>query len=345
MRDAVLVSAEELDAIVDRGRAVAVRRELWRLDDVDKPPLAVERTRASDSSGGPIVVLVHGLAQNRFTWRLSGRSMVAWLAERGFEVLNLELRGHGLSRELGARNARGIADYVDDLVRVVARCDAPPFVIGHSLGGAVCLGASTRAPLAGLVHLGGLYSFASSNRTLRALARLSLAFQGTLTLSPVRMRTGWAGDLLGQLYQVTEFAGFGFPIAGWVPHSIERDLLRERLSLGFDWESVEVWLEMSRWAADGRPGDVLARFGEVDVPLLVVSGDHDALSRPEDGRRCFEASGSRDKTRVVLEPFDHQVHWGHVDMILGRHAPAVVWPIIGQWMTQRTPAAGPRSSR
>jgi alpha-beta hydrolase superfamily lysophospholipase len=278
---------------------------------------------------------VHGFAQNRFSWRLSRRSFVAHLAAEGFEVLNFELRGHGLSREYGAGNASEFHEYVLDAQRVVRRCARPPFVVGHSLGGAVGIGVATETELAGLVHLAGVYGFASRNRTLRALAHATLAWEPWLRSLPVNVSTGWAGDVISRLYAVTDIAGYGAPIAGWAPDSIERDLLDERLSLGFDWTSLAVWLQMSRWAT-GEPLAYREAFGTTDVPLLVIAGDNDPLVRPGDARDCFEGSGSTDKELLIFDPFEHQVHWGHIDLIVGRLAPDEVWPRITAWLTDRS---------
>ncbi|MBA2321768.1 MAG: alpha/beta fold hydrolase [Deltaproteobacteria bacterium] len=324
-----------LREVVDGERSVALVREILRVEG-GGPPIAVERTTLPGGPTRRVVLLIHGLAQNRYTWRVSKRSLVARLAEEGFDVRNVELRGHGTSRSWGSGNARSFEEYVEDLVRVIDTCEAPPFAVGHSLGAGVAIGAATRRPLAGLVHLAGLFVFARRNRALRGLAHLTLAAEPVLRLAPVRLSTGWAGDLIGRLYAVSDIAGFGFPIAGWSPGSMERELLAERLALGFDWTSTEVWLEMSRWAT-GTEFAYTAAFGALDVPLLVLAGDHDRLVPPEDARACFAASGSTDKEIVIFDAYDHRVHWGHVDLILGREAPAVVWPVLVRWLLERSP--------
>lgn len=328
---------EVVEETVHRDDTVQVRRTALALEGEEgEPALAVERTCSVEGPGPRVpVVLVHGLAQNKYSWRVSGRSLPAYLARRGFEVLNLELRGHGGSRQLGAPNATGVADYVEDLVRVVDACDGPPFLFGHSLGAAVCAGAAVHRPVRGVGLIGGVYGFAEANPTLRFLAGLSLAAAPALTIAPVRMSTGWAGRILNRLYRITDIAGFVMPIAGWAPGSMERELLEERIALGFDWESVEVWLEMSEAAVSGNPIAAVAGFEGVDVPLLVVCGDADPLARVESCRRCYEASSSSDRTLLVLEPFEHAVHWGHIDIVLGRLAPEKVWPRIAAWMEER----------
>ena len=60
--------------------------------------------------------------------------------------------------------------------------------------------------------------------------------------------------------------------------------------------------------------------GPANVPLLVILGDFDHLVPPEDGRAAWERSGSEDKTLLLLDDFHHDVHWGHLDLVIrGSH--------------------------
>lgn len=333
-----VLGEEALLEPIHAGRALRVRRSRLILPaGPGRPPLSMVYS-APFAPGAvrdvPPVLLIHGLAQNRFTWGVSGRSLVGALVERGYPVLNLELRGHGLSRELGAGNATTFAEYVDDAARAIDACARPPFLVGHSLGGGVGVGASTVRPLAGLVHLAGVYAFARHNPTLRALARLSVRLERSLPIPRLRVSTGWAGELLGRLYALTDIAGYGLPVAGWVPGSMERELLEERLALGFDWTSIEVWLEMSRWAR-GAEFPWAEPFRAVQTPLLVAAGDADPLVSIADARLCFEAAGTPDKTFLPLGLYEVGAHFGHVDLILGTEAPARVWPALLDWMDAR----------
>jgi pimeloyl-ACP methyl ester carboxylesterase len=324
---------ELVDEVIDVGRREALRRRSLVLPGAGRqPPLAVEETVAPRGATLAPVALVHGFAQNKHTWRISGRSFSGFLAARGHRVLNLELRGHGDSRRAGSPSATSFDDYVDDLVRVVELAGAPPLVIGHSLGAAVALGAATRVPVAGVVHLAGVYRFAGANRTLRALARLSL--EVAPGLSAARASTGLAGRAIGRLYSFTDLFGYGLPFAGWAPGSMEPELLRERLAVGFDWTSVEVWLQMSRWAT-GEPFGYAEAVTALDLPLLVAVGDADPLAPPADARPLYEQSASSDKTWLELGMYEHGVRFGHLDLVLGREAPRIVWPLLGDWLATR----------
>lgn len=324
-----------VDEVVHADRSVTLRLRAQRLPATPSaPPLAIQRTTLPEGPTRPPVLLVHGFAQNRFTWRLSRRSFSGYLAAAGYDVLNLELRGHGRSREYGARSATTFAQYVDDLCRAIDVAEQPPFVVGHSLGAGVAIGALAERELRGLVHLAGVYSFARHNRALRAMGRLNRLVEPALLRAPARVKTAFAGRVLGRLYRLTDVAGYGLPIAGWAPGSMERDLLEERLRKGFDWTSVEVWAQMARWA-DGEHFPYAPIWRRTQTPVLVLAGDRDPLVRPDDARLCFAQCGSPDKELTLFEPFDHAVHWGHVDLITGRHAPDHVWRRIHDWLDAR----------
>src|SRR5688572_7458206 len=103
-------------------------------------PLAMVRKRSAalDGTRAP-VVLIHGYGQNRYAWHLPARSFSNHLARAGFDVFNLELRGHGRSRHLGARRPGDVTDFVrEDVPAAIAEVQRLSggrrvYVIGHSL--------------------------------------------------------------------------------------------------------------------------------------------------------------------------------------------------------------------
>jgi polyhydroxyalkanoate synthase len=327
-----VLTTEDVEQLTHDGARVHLRKERLLVDE----RIAIVRKRlVGPAPGGiprPRVVLVHGFAQNRYSWHLSRRSLSAWLAGQGFDVYNLELPGHGNSRS-PAGSAR-FADYVADVGRVAGVLGEPAFWIGHSLGGAVVYAGATETPMRGVVGIGALFQFAQANRALKLLCQFSGKVQGRDMLGALNVRTQLAGRLLAKLYSVSDIAGYAFPISGWAPGSMEEDLLRERLKLGFDWTSANVWFDMARWGATGR-FDYVDAWGKTDVPLLVIGGDLDHLMLPEDARTAYERSGSRDRTWVLMDDYGTGHHWGHLDLLLGRHAPAHTWPLLRSWLTAR----------
>lgn len=346
------VSTEEVEQVVHAGARARLRKDVLELDGrvglVRKHPL---RWRQKP------VILVHGFAQNRYTWHTSQRSLSAWLAQSGFDTWNVELPGHGRSR--GSSSPERFETYVDTLAEVIEtvaqETGQRPFLVGHSLGGAVAYAASTQAEVRGVVGIGALYHFARANPALLALARVSHAMAELPDaaarfadvkpppladavmkglLGGVNVRTRLAGRLLGRLYALSDVAGYALPVSGWAPGSMEPELLAERLEKGFDWTSTAVWFEMARWGATARFAYEDA-WAQSRTPLLVMAGDLDHLALPDDARIAHDRTGAEDRTFQVYDVLTTGEHWGHLDLVLGRHAPDHTWPALRAWMSAR----------
>lgn len=80
-------------------------------------------------SGERIALLVHGIMADHRTWRRVGPA----LAERGYRVVAVDLRGHGASARADGPTGYTPQDYADDLVETLP--SGAELAIGHSLGG------------------------------------------------------------------------------------------------------------------------------------------------------------------------------------------------------------------
>ncbi|MFJ3582272.1 alpha/beta fold hydrolase [Streptomyces sp. NPDC090127] len=93
-------------------------------------------------SGDRIALLVHGIMSDHRTWRRVGPA----LAERGYRVIAVDLRGHGASGRAAGPEGYTPADYADDLVETLPA--GAELALGHSLGGLSLAAAVDRlAPL------------------------------------------------------------------------------------------------------------------------------------------------------------------------------------------------------
>ena len=92
-------------------------------------------------AGGRPVLLVHGWCCDR-TYLAP---QVRHLADGGFDVISVDLRGHGLSDKPEQRY--DIADFTDDVAWLIGALDLErPVVIGHSMGGIIAYDLGCRYP-------------------------------------------------------------------------------------------------------------------------------------------------------------------------------------------------------
>lgn len=324
--------------VVDRDVVRTFRKEI--VVTGSKVPLAMVRKRLEGGEGtlAP-VLLVHGFGQNRYAWHLPSRSFANHLAASGFDVFNLDLRGHGRSRHFGARHAGGVEDYVnEDLPAAVEEVQAlsgkrPVWIVGHSLGGLVGYAAAPvlDGAVAGLVSLGSPYQFTRGSLTLGSLTFLFQVL-GLAPLPNMPLPLWPVGFALRTLRRWAESPFYPIPLRGWHAGSCEPHVLEEHLHLAFDRAAVHEMLDMFDWASQrrfgGQESDYVERFERMDAPLLVVAGSNDDLAPPASVRPGFTFSRARDKTYRVLP-------LGHIDLLVGRDAPLMTWSLVTSWLQKR----------
>ncbi len=305
-------------------------------------PLALVRKRlASATTTRAPVLLVHGFGQNRYAFHLPSRSFANYLASEGFDVFNVDLRGHGRSRKLGGARSLGAHCYVEeDVPQAVAEVrelsgGRPVFLVGHSLGGLVSYAAapSLVGHVAGVVSLGSPYHFTRGSMVLGAVRAFNGALRALgiplgnlpLTLRPIGIALRGMNRMLGDKI-------YPLPFRAWRDDGLERHVLEEHINLAFDRASLEDLRNLFDWAWERRFGGVRGyaeRFERSrDLPLLIIAGSHDDLAPPKAVRPAYERSKSTDKTY-------REYHAGHIDLIVGRDAPRTLWPDVRNWMLAR----------
>jgi len=338
---ALILHGRVVEQVIDRGERGVFRKEI--LITAGKVPLSIVRKRCTRApvESRAAVLLVHGFGQNRYAWHLPSRSLANHLARAGFDVYNLDLRGHGRSRALGGRRSRGVFDYVDEDLPVAVEevrrhaGGRPIFLVGHSLGGLISYAAAPALgePVAGIVTIGAPYHFTRGSPSLTAISYVLGAVaraRGVPRSAPIHMAP-WA-MLIKATRRLAESRLYPIPLRGWSPGGLEPHVLEEHLRLAFDRAGVGDILDMFEWAADkrffGAASDYGERFEKLDVPLLVVAGSGDDLAPPKSVRPGFSRSRSTDKRYEV-------VPLGHIDLLVGRDAPLITWPLVSRWIAER----------
>jgi polyhydroxyalkanoate synthase len=347
-------AAERIDLqVVDRGRVVRVRKEVRAAPLPRGGAIGLVRKRPAEGRARAPVLLVHGYAQNRYAWHLSRRSFSAYLVEAGYDVFTADLRGAGRSRALGAPAPRHVEELVfedvpaalDEIARASGERSA--FIIGHSLGAAIACAVAGRSPerVRGVVTLAGLYFFAKKSRLLRALGGAATALREAL---PIHLRDDLPlpTDRVGRFLALSRAAwdsplSLLAPLSAWAPRSVEPEVLVESIRRSFEPASLGITLCLARMAAGGAFCDtsgrcLLAPFERRSVPLLAACGACDSLIALEDARGAYDRSAARDKTLLYLDgSAEHGRGFGHIDIVMGREAPALVWPAIRAWLDRR----------
>jgi pimeloyl-ACP methyl ester carboxylesterase len=288
------------------------------------------------------VLLIHGFGQNRYAFHLPARSMANQLARAGFDVYNVDLRGRGRSGHLGARRPRSVLDFVhEDVPAVLEEIQklsgpAPVFLIGHSLGGVVsyCVAVDRPDRVAGIVSIGSPYHFTLGSRWLAWVAQTFLAFDQRLGIPDLVVPARQYGAFVRSARRLVESRLYPVPFRGYRPGAIEPEVLAQHMALAMDRGSIGTMRAMFRWAVEAKKdGDdalfgYAGRFEALDVPLLVIAGKYDDLAPPASVEPAYRLSHSSDKLYREL-PF------GHIDLLVGRDAPQLTWPVIESWLSKR----------
>jgi polyhydroxyalkanoate synthase len=356
----MILSEKVVEQSVNRTDRARFVKELVMVDG--PAPLAMVRKRAHAPRGetggslGPLL-LIHGYGQNRYAWHLPLRSLSCFLARIGYDVFNLDLRGHGRSAHLGASRPSTTADYVrEDVPAAVAKIQElcgprPVFLVGHSLGGLVSYAAAPAlgSAVAGVVAIGSPYHFTRGLPSMERLGNLVHllesrieALQGDLALD-----NRLFGELVRNFRMFVDSPLYPLPFRGYDPDNIEPDVLAQHMALAMDAGSIRVARQMFREARSrgGRidvPGGIEG-FGEAfermrDTPLLVIAGSKDDLAAPEGVKTAYDRSQARDKTYRCVPA-------GHIDLLVGHEAPLTTWAILEAWLGQRLPGQRALSAR
>lgn len=118
------------------------------------------------SGSGPPLLLVHGITERAATWD----PLVDPLARAGFEVVCVDLRGHGSSSRTPPYD---LATMASDLGAVIGELELDdPLLVGHSLGGAVVSAYAAGARCRAVVNVDQPLALAGFKDTLGELEPL-----------------------------------------------------------------------------------------------------------------------------------------------------------------------------
>jgi pimeloyl-ACP methyl ester carboxylesterase len=296
--------------------------------------IALGRCRPRIAARQPPVLLVHGIAMNRHAFEFGdGRHALAvHLARAGFDCFSIDLRGHGASgRALAAPGApRGwnldtyLREDIPAALETIRQATGSSQVlwVGHSQGAILGMAACGLYPerIAGLVALAGPAHFDVQER-LRKLVLLRLGPLARLIRPAVRM--------------VAPFAGLWHPSVAELAinaRNMDPGVYRRLLANGI--ENLEPGV-LAQFAAFIREDSFRSMDGAVDYraalercaqPALFVAAEKDGIAPPAVVQAAHRRWAGPKRMVVIDRDF------GHTDLLLGRSAPEVVYPLVREFL-------------
>lgn len=296
--------------------------------------------------GGPPVVLCHGISSNHNFWDLMpGRSLALYLRGHGFDVWNMDLRGHGYA----VRDRSGHRQHAGWSVDDYGRYDLPAVFdyvlqktgkkqlsyVGHSMGGmvlAVYLATHPHPPLAAAVVVASPLDFRDPSLLTRTLLRDAwvgriTAFVPTPTGASLLAAIGGQGPL-----KVDDLL---FNPADIRDPAVRRTMLRRVVSPISRGEVRQFGLAAHGYEFRSADGKViyLNALHDVKVPMLFFAGRADRVVNPDRVRAYYDAVGSPHKELVIASVANgFSADYGHLDYGDGDHAQDEVFPRIAAWL-------------
>jgi pimeloyl-ACP methyl ester carboxylesterase len=226
----------------------------------------VERTAGERRLSVP-VLFIHGAYVGAWCWE---EHFLPYFAARGVDCYAMSLRGHGRSEGRQRLAMTTLADYVDDVARVIAGLPQPPVLIGHSMGGMV------------------VQKYLERHAEVPAAVLMASVPPQGLGLPTLRLvlRSPWFAWPVSPMQRIDPAAGnFQYPRHGGFSDDLpDEDLRRYRSRFG---------PESTRALWDMTVADLVCPWRIKKPPMLVLGGAKDALFTPRMIRSTANAYGLR----------------------------------------------------
>ena len=294
---------------------------------VDRPDGTRLNVEIYGKQDGPTLVFTHGWSLDSTAWYYAKEHLGS-----KFRLVLWDLPGLGRSQAPEDSNFE-IPKMADDLHAVVESLAAtkPVYLVGHSIGGMITqiyggkYSASLREHVAGLILVHTTYT--NPLRTMlgaplwTALEKIIIAPSQyvMIGLAPLAWLSNWHSYLNGSLQMTTRLTSF----TG---------------KQSFQHVDYAAWLSTQAWPAYIARGnlamfryDAQSALRKLNVPLLVIGGDHDRITKPDASDRINELASSSQSQRndgghLAMFEFHDEVMHGiaqfvdqHESAIRGEH--------------------------
>jgi pimeloyl-ACP methyl ester carboxylesterase len=234
-------------------------------------------------SGQRSIVFIHGAANDHSVWQLQSR----YFAYHGFNVLAMDLPGHGKSTGPSLPSIRHIAAWIVDVLDAVGIGKAT--LVGHSMGSLIALEAGASAPQR--VEKLALIATAFPMKVSDALLNTARA-QDHAALEMINV---WSHSACGQT------GGNRVP-GQWIMGGSMRLLERTAEPLYNDFDAC------NQYAAGADSA------GKVACPVLMISGSRDLMTPPRSAKLLAEKLANLES--VTIEGSGHDLMAEQPDAVL-----------------------------
>jgi pimeloyl-ACP methyl ester carboxylesterase len=320
----------------------------------DNCRIAVSRFCPKNPNGRHPIILCHGTGVNALLFDIVPESSLArFLANAGWDVWALDLRGHGHSQKPNPLwRLRGDDGYTWDVdshlkldipaaISLVLETTGAPQVhwLGLSKGANLIfafLAVGDQKKIKSAIPVAGSLDFSGSGSDYEKLLR----YRTLLNLVP-RVPTKWFANLMvpftgmftNRLEKFLYWPGNITPLVAKTFHAhgfedIAPGVLRQQATL-FDPGGMRSRDDVTHY---------FDHLGKVETPILCITGDRDYQCPTSATKKSFDAVSSSTKEFVTFgKEQGHKEHYGHMDLIAGRHASVDVYPTILNWLDRTDP--------
>ena len=270
---------------------------------------------------GRMVVFVPSLINPPAILDLGDTSLVRWMAAQGFRVALVDWGVTG-----PADRAMDMTGHIESLlIPLIERLDQPPVLVGYCLGGTMALAAACATPVAGLATLAAPWRFDGYGAGAATMLDMWRAAEPTCeALDVMPMEVMQAGFWrLDPARTVAKYESFG--------------------RLDPDGPAAKAFIRLEDWANAGEPlplaaaRDLFERFIATDTPGCgewVVRGAPVSPERLACPSIEFVSATDRIVPAATAAglPERRDLTLGHVGMIVGGRAKAMLWEPLAHWI-------------
>lgn len=324
--------------------------EVHRVPTDDGVRVAVKRFRPKGPAARRTPVLcVPGLGADSHNFDAPAPfGLGPYLAEQGFDVWAVDLRGTGLSPVHG-KQWREIT--FDDFLRldlpavvehVCATSGSPDLMwLGHSMGGLL------------------MYATLGTGRGARVKAGVAicspLGFPTRWNVAPIFEPVAFLGEAITGLHAGTLLRFFA-PLLlrrkdPWNRRFLELDQIDAKFARRLMYHAVQDipralalqfrdWVHNDAFRSVDTSVDYRARLAGVRTPVQLILAPNDGLGVPAAARRAIDLLEDVEVvTCCTADGFS--ADFGHIDVVFGKHAPTEIFPRIARFLQKHDEAAVP----